>query len=133
VARLLGDANLFTVASVDAGQALLDGGLSLRRAPSEGTNWRSGDRMMVRPEHCRLIAVEEAKERGWSGHVTAVHYLGCDRIMDVAVSAGRTVSVRERAGTSPAISTGSIVGVIVPPEACWILPEADPAWLSPAK
>jgi ABC-type Fe3+/spermidine/putrescine transport system ATPase subunit len=132
VARLLGDANLFTVASVGAGQALLDGGLSLRRAPGEEINWRSGDRMMVRPEHCRLIAAEEAKERGWSGHVTAVHYLGCDRIVDVAVSTERTMRVRQRAGTSPAISAGSIVGVVVPPESFWILPEADPAWLSPA-
>jgi ABC-type Fe3+/spermidine/putrescine transport system ATPase subunit len=132
VARLLGDANLFTVESVKPDQAQLVGKLPLRQAPGEGINWRSGDCVMVRPEHCRLIAGNEAKDRGWGGQVTAVHYLGCDQIVDVAVSAERIVRVRQRAGTSPAISLGSNVTVIVPPDAFWLIPEADPAWLSAA-
>ena len=132
VARLLGDANLFTVETVAPGRVLLDGGLPLRRTLGEGINWRTGDRVMVRPEHCRLTTEAEAKDGGWSGRVTAVHYLGCDRIVDVAVSAERVVRVRQRAGTSPAISPGSLVGVVVAPEAWWVLPEEDPAWLSPA-
>jgi ABC-type Fe3+/spermidine/putrescine transport system ATPase subunit len=129
VARLLGDANLFTVESVESGQALLDGGLPLRQALGEGINWRIGDRVMVRPEHCRLTTEDKAKDGGWSGQVTAVHYLGCDQIVEVAVSAERIVRVRQRAGTSPAISLGALVTVVVAPEAWWILPEADPAWL----
>src|SRR5690348_7502076 len=49
VARLLGDANLFTVESVESGQALLDGGLPLRRTPDAEINCRIGDPVMVRP------------------------------------------------------------------------------------
>ncbi len=132
VARLLGDTNLFTVEFVKSGQVRLDGGLPLCRTLGEGINCRIGDRMMVRPEHCRLTTEDKAKEEGWSGQVTAVHYLGYDQIVEVAVSSGRIVRVRQRAGTSPAISPGAVVGVVVAPEAWWILPEADPAWLSPA-
>jgi ABC-type Fe3+/spermidine/putrescine transport system ATPase subunit len=132
VARLLGDANLFAVKSVESGQALLDGGLPLRRTRGEGINCRIDDRVMVRPELCRLTTEDKAKDEGWRGHVTAVRYLGCDQIVEVAVSAERIVRVRQRAGTSPAVSPGAVVGIVVAPEACWILPEADPAWLSPA-
>jgi ABC-type Fe3+/spermidine/putrescine transport system ATPase subunit len=130
VARLLGDANLFLVESVESGLVLLDGGLPLRPTLGEGINWRVGDRVMVRPEHCRLTTEDKAKDRGWSGHVTAVHYLGCDQIVDVAVRQERIVRVRQRAGSSPAISPGTLVGVAVAPDAWWRLPEADPAWLS---
>jgi ABC-type Fe3+/spermidine/putrescine transport system ATPase subunit len=132
VARLLGDANLFTVETVEPGQVLLGGGLPLRRTPGGGINWRTGDRVMVRPEHCRLTTEDEAEDGGWSGRVAAVHYLGCDRIVDVAVSAERVVRARQRAGTSPSTSPGALVGVVVAPDAWWVLPEADPAWLPPA-
>jgi ABC-type Fe3+/spermidine/putrescine transport system ATPase subunit len=132
VARLLGDANFFTIGSVEPDQVLLDGGLALHRTPGGGINWRIGDRVMVRPEHFRLTTEDEAKDRGWRGQVTAVHYLGCDEIVDVAVSAERTVLVRQRAGRSPAICPGALVGVVVAPEAWWVLPEVAPPWLSPA-
>jgi len=86
---------------------------------------------MVRPEHCRLIGCDGSDEcPGWPGRVTAMHYLGCDEIVDVTVGAGQSVRVRQRAGTSIPISPGSSVAVVVSPEALWPIPERDPAWLS---
>lgn len=131
VARILGDANLFTVASIDPDATpRLDGGLHLYPAVGQPLDWRVGDRVMVRPEHCRLLPAGEAKESGWSGKVKAVHYLGCDRIVDVEVGAERIVRVRQRAGSSTAIFPGANVVVVIAPEEFWLIPETDPVVLA---
>jgi putative spermidine/putrescine transport system ATP-binding protein len=128
VARLLGDANLFTIEAIESRQVRLDDGLYLGLG-GEIALLRVGDVLMVRPEHCRLVGRggQDACP-GWPGQTTAIHYLGCDEIVDVAVSGSRIVRVRQRAGAS--LSPGSSVAVVIPPEALWLLPERDPAWLS---
>ena len=132
VARLLGDANFFTIEAIEAGQVRLDGGLLVRKVPGDLDAWHVGDRLMVRPEHCRLNAVEDRGGAAWSGRVTAAAYLGCDRIVDVAVSADRIVRVRQRAEANTAPDAAASVAVVISPEAFWLIPEADPAWLSAA-
>jgi ABC-type Fe3+/spermidine/putrescine transport system ATPase subunit len=98
------------------------------------SHWRVGARLLARPERCRLSVGDEPGGASWLGQVIASNYLGCDWIVDVAVNANRSVRVRQRAGTTPAISVGTRVTVTIPREAFWLIPEADPDWLpSPGK
>jgi ABC-type Fe3+/spermidine/putrescine transport system ATPase subunit len=131
VARLLGDANLLTVEAIEAGQLRFTGGLLVQVQSENLGLCRSGDRLMVRPEHCRLVSAEES-ESTWTGRVVAVHYLGCDQVVDVIVGAGQRVRVRQRASANTAWDAQGRVGIAIAPEAFWPVPEADPAWLSSA-
>jgi ABC-type Fe3+/spermidine/putrescine transport system ATPase subunit len=130
VARLLGDANFFTVEAIDAEKIYLEGGLSLCRRAKEPVAWRQGGRLLVRPEHCRLMAgTDEKQGDAWPGRVIRLDYLGPDRVVTVSLGRSLTVRVRQRVEQGSAVTSGSAVRVAFPVEALWLLPEDDPAWL----
>jgi ABC-type Fe3+/spermidine/putrescine transport system ATPase subunit len=116
VARLLGEANLLAIESGGPDGVRLVGGLLLEQGGA-------GRLVMVRPEGCVLDGPGTGPNR-WPGRVVAEHFLGADRLLEVAVSLGVVVRVRSRA--EDAVSPGMPVTIRIPPEAVWIIPEDDP-------
>ncbi|HMF13593.1 MAG TPA: ABC transporter ATP-binding protein [Gemmataceae bacterium] len=124
VARLLGDANLLPIESVQSEAACLGSGLRLKVAPDGQSRFVPGRLLLLRPEDCQLA--DGPGSNRWSGRVMASQFLGPDQIVFVEVADGVALRVRLRAG-QPAPRPGEAIAVYVPPEAAWPIPEPDPA------
>jgi ABC-type Fe3+/spermidine/putrescine transport system ATPase subunit len=124
VARLLGEANLFSVPSLVRAGLGLAAGLPLNPLSKDAGRETVGRVVLLRPETCSLVA-SGGGVNCWSGRVITNAFLGANHLVAVEVAEGVTVRVRLGSGTTPP-SLGQMVHVLVPPEAVWILPENDP-------
>jgi ABC-type Fe3+/spermidine/putrescine transport system ATPase subunit len=120
-ARLVGDANLLEVESVDGETVRLRGGHELPGARASVGSW-----ILIRPEACALAPSDA---QGWPGRIVDVSYLGTDRLLTVELERGGRLRVRTRAGDA---STTASVRVQVSAANAWVIPEESPPWASEA-
>lgn len=128
VAQFLGEANLWQVAAIEANTIRLQSGLHLKRVTLPAAI--PGTWIMVRPEDCLIGAAAVQCPNQWQGRVIDAMFLGTDCLLNVAVSPELTLRVRGRAQSLPDVQPGDMLPVGIPSEAIWIIPEADPAWVS---
>jgi len=123
VARLLGEANLLPIETVEASQVRLKGDLWLTLPQETLLQCATGRLLLVRPEECHLATANGP--RTWAGCVVGSKFLGPDQVVTVAVADNVELRVRQRTGPrTPA--PGEAACVYVPPEAAWPIPESDP-------
>jgi ABC-type Fe3+/spermidine/putrescine transport system ATPase subunit len=126
VARLHGDANLLPIEAVGPDDVTLAGGLRLTQLPKGPQAFVPGRLVLLRPEGCRLGSAGEPN--CWPGRIVACHFLGADLLVTIEVGNGVPLRMRWPAGPSPA--PGDAIGVVVPPEALWVIPADDPGELA---
>lgn len=127
VAQFLGEANLWQVEAIDTNLIHLNSGLTLKRSLLPTAT--AGTWIMVRPENCLLGAAAADCPNQWQGRIVDSTFLGTDRLLNVAISPDATLRVRGRSQTLPDLQIGDLLTVGIPPEAVWMIPEADPAWV----
>lgn len=132
VARFLGKANLFQVKAVQPGRLDLHNGLCLQSETLPSAflpQVAPGSWLMVRPENCLMGAAAAQTINRWSGRVTDATFLGTDRLLTVEVAPHVRLLVRGRSEVFN-LDINDTVCVGISTQSIWMIPEADPFWVS---